>query len=100
MGAFDVNEAKSAMGSVFGRKFLGHSLWASAKVEVKRKMAAKPMATFKERIRQLNSCSGGQSLHKVVQRVRPYLMSWKAHFGLTQTPRVWRELDEWLRHRL
>ena len=27
-------------------------------------------------------------------------MGWKAYFGLAQTPRVWRELDEWLRHRL
>ena len=30
----------------------------------------------------------------------PYLLGWKAYFGLAQTPRVWRELDEWLRHRL
>ena len=27
-------------------------------------------------------------------------MGWKAYYGLAQTPRVWRELDEWLRHRL
>ena len=25
---------------------------------------------------------------------------WKAYFRLAQTPRVFRELDEWLRHRL
>ena len=30
----------------------------------------------------------------------PYLLGWKAYFGLAQTPRVWRELDEWLRHRM
>ena len=28
------------------------------------------------------------------------LLGWKAYFRLAQTPRVWRELDEWLRHRL
>jgi RNA-directed DNA polymerase len=27
-------------------------------------------------------------------------LGWKAYFGLAQTPKVWRELDEWLRHRL
>ena len=27
-------------------------------------------------------------------------VGWKAYFGRAQTPRVWRELDEWLRHRL
>ena len=95
-----VNEAKSAVGSVFGRKFLGYSLWAGPKGEVKRAVAAKPMATFKQRIRQLSRRSGGRSLHEVVQRLRPYLRGWKAYFGLAQTPRIWRTLDEWLRHRL
>jgi RNA-directed DNA polymerase len=95
-----VNEAKSALGSVFGRKFLGYCLRAGPKGVVKRAVAAKPMATFKQRIRQLSRRSGGRSLHEVVQRLRPYLLGWKAYFGLAQTPSVWRELDEWLRHRL
>ena len=29
-----------------------------------------------------------------------YLLGWKAYYGLAQTPKVWRTLDEWLRHRL
>ena len=37
---------------------------------------------------------------EVADRLRPYLLGWKAYFQLAQTPRVWRELDEWLRHRL
>ena len=36
----------------------------------------------------------------MVQRLRPYMLGWKAYFGLAQTPSVWRTLDEWLRHRL
>ena len=36
----------------------------------------------------------------MVDRLRLYLLGWKAYFGLAQTPRVWRELDEGLRHRL
>ncbi len=28
------------------------------------------------------------------------MLGWKAYFGLAQTPKVWRKLDEWLRHRL
>jgi len=63
-------------------------------------VADKPMATFKQRIRQLTRRSGGRSMPEVVQRLRPYLLGWKAYFGLSQTPTVWRELDEWLRHRL
>jgi RNA-directed DNA polymerase len=39
-------------------------------------------------------------MHQVVERLRPYVLGWKAYFRLSQTPRVWRELDEWMRHRL
>ena len=95
-----VNQAKSAVASVFGRKFLGYSLWVSKGAEVKLRVANKPMATFKQRIRQLTRRSGGRSMDEVVQRLRPYMRGWKAYFGLAHTPRVWRRLDEWIRHRL
>lgn len=95
-----INEAKSAVGSVFGRKFLGYALWVAKGREVKCAVAHKAMDNFKARIRQLTRRSGGRSMEQVVQRLRPYLLGWKAYFGLAQTPKVWRELDEWLRHRL
>jgi len=37
---------------------------------------------------------------EVVERLRPYVLGWKAYFRLSQTPNVWRTLDEWMRHRL
>jgi RNA-directed DNA polymerase len=95
-----INEAKSAVGSVFGRKFLGYALWVAKGREVKCAVAHKAMDNFKARLRQLTRRSGGRSMEQVVQRLRPYLLGWKAYFRLAQTPRVWRELDEWLRHRL
>ena len=95
-----VNETKSAVASVFGRKFLGYSFWVAKGGEIKRRVADKPMATFKQRIRELTRRSGGRSMTDVVQKLRPYVLGWKAYFGLAQTPRVWRTLDEWLRHRL
>jgi group II intron reverse transcriptase/maturase len=94
-----VNEAKSAVAGVTGRKFLGYSFWF-AKEGVKRKVAAKPLATFKQRVRQLTRRSGGRSMAEVIERLRPYLLGWKAYYGLAQTPGIWRRLDEWLRHRL
>jgi RNA-directed DNA polymerase len=95
-----VNEAKSAVASVFGRKFLGYSLWVAKGREVKFRVADKPMTAFKQRIRELTRRCGGRSMAQVVQGLRPYLLGWKAYFGLSQTPGVWRTLDEWLRHRL
>ena len=82
-----------------GRKFLGYSFWF-AKDGVKRRVADKPMATFKQRVRQLTRRSGGRSMAEVIERLKPYLVGWKAYFGLAQTPGVWRSLDEGLRHRL
>ena len=95
-----INEAKSAVGSALGRKFLGYALWVAKGRDVKCAVAHRAVEDFKARIRQLTRRSGGRSLEQVVQRLRPYLLGWKAYFGLAQTPRVWRELDEWLRHRL
>lgn len=94
-----VNEAKSAVASVFGRKFLGYSLWVAAGGAVKRKVAVKPLATFRQRVRELTR-RGGRSLTQVVEKLRPYLLGWKGYFRLAQTPGVMRELDKWVRHRL
>ncbi|SAK59358.1 group II intron reverse transcriptase/maturase [Caballeronia ptereochthonis] len=95
-----VNETKSAVASVFGRKFLGYSLWVASGGVVKRKVAAKALLAFKHRIRELSGRSGGRSMKDVVERLRPYVLGWKAYFRLAQTPWVWLVLDKWMRHRL
>jgi len=95
-----INETRSASASAFGRKFLGYELWLGPKGELKRGVAAKPMQTFKQRIRELTRRWGGRSMGEMVQRLRLYLLGWKAYFRLGQTPKVWRKLDGWLRHRL
>src|SRR5690625_1122157 len=95
-----VNETKSAVTSVFAdRKFLGYSFWMS-RGQVKRAVAFKAQATFKQRVRQLTRRSGGRSMQQVVDRLRLYMLGWKGYFRLSQTPGVWRMLDEWIRHRL
>jgi len=95
-----INEAKSAVTSAFGRKFLGYALWVAKGQEVKCAVAHKALDNFKARIRQLTRRSGGRSMGQVVEKLRPYILGWKVYFGLAQTPKVWRRLDEWLRHRL
>ena len=95
-----INESKSAVSSAFGRKFLGYELWMARTGEVKRAVAKKALETFKQRIRQLTGRSGGRSIAQVIEGLRPYVLGWKAYFGLTQTPKIWRSLDEWMRHRL
>ena len=37
---------------------------------------------------------------EVIDKLHPYVLGWKAYYGLAQTPKIWRELDEWMRHRM
>jgi RNA-directed DNA polymerase len=95
-----INESKSAITSAFGRKFLGYELRLAKQGEVKRAVSKKALETFRQRIRQLTRRSGGRSIGAVIENLRSYVLGWKAYFGLTQTLHVWRQLDEWIRHRL
>ena len=42
-----VNETKGAVTRVFGRKFLGYGFWPGPGGVIKRKVADKPLRTFK-----------------------------------------------------
>ena len=95
-----VNETKSAVADVIGRKFLGYSFWVGPKATIKLRVADKAMTTFKHRIRQLTRRNRSQSLSDIIACLRSYLLGWKGYFGLAQTPGIWRRLDQWLRHRL
>ncbi|MDN5850964.1 MAG: group II intron reverse transcriptase/maturase [Nitrococcus sp.] len=96
-----VNETKSAVAPVRGRAFLGYTFWFAARgTQVRRAVATKAMQRFKDRIRTLTRRTGGRSIEQVVDGLRAYLPGWKAYFQLAQTPGVFRELDQWLRHRL
>jgi group II intron reverse transcriptase/maturase len=63
-----VNEAKSAVAAIRGRKFLGYSFWFY-RDEVRRGVAAKALATFKQRVRELTRRSGGRSMAAVIERL-------------------------------
>jgi RNA-directed DNA polymerase len=97
-----VNATKSTVASVFQRKFLGYSFWVASGGRIHRRVADKAKRTFKQRVRELTRRSGGVSLPAVVENLRTYVLvlGWKAYFRLAQTPKVWRELDKWIRHRM
>ena len=95
-----INEEKSAVASVFTRKFLGFTFWVGPKRRVKPKVASKALVTMKTRVRQLTRRTRGRSLRETVEGLRPYLLGWKAYFRLAETPGIFHKLDEWIRHRL
>ena len=95
-----INETKSAVASVFGRKFLGYSLWVAKGKVVQLMVAKKALIAFKQKVRQLTGRSGGRSMAEVVERLREYLLGWKAYFALASSVAARLRLDEWIRHRL
>ena len=95
-----INEAKSAVGRPWDRKFLGYSFWVAPGRKVKRRVAPKALAAMKERVREITARNGGRSMTAVIAELRTYLRGWKEYFRLADTPNVMRELDEWIRHRL
>jgi len=95
-----VNEAKTTVGTVFGRKFLGYCLRRWSGDTVKIAVATKALETFKQRIRLITCRVGGRSMIQVAERLRAYLPGWKSYFRLAQTPTTFKDLDSWLRHRL
>jgi RNA-directed DNA polymerase len=95
-----VNEAKSAVACPWDRKFLGYSFWVAPGKEVRRRVAPKALERMKESVRERTSRSGGKSIDRTVDELAAYLRGWKAYFRLAQTPRIFSDLDEWIRHRL
>jgi RNA-directed DNA polymerase len=95
-----INEHKSAVARAWERKFLGFSLWVAAGRAIRCKVAKPALAAMKERVRQLTRRTRGRSLGQVCVDLASYLRGWKNYFRLAETPGIFAELDEWIRHRL
>jgi RNA-directed DNA polymerase len=93
-----VNESKSAVARSGERKFLGFTI--SNEAEPTRQIAAKALAKFKARIRELTRRTLGVSVTQLIAPLERYLMGWRGYFGFCQPPIVLRNLDAWIRRRL
>jgi RNA-directed DNA polymerase len=79
-------------------KFLGFSLTNAP--EPKRCIAAKAVARFKQKVRNLTGRPRGISIKQMTRELSSYLRGWKGYFGFCKTPSVLRNLDRWIRRRL
>jgi RNA-directed DNA polymerase len=95
-----INESKSAVDLACNRKLLGYSFWVAPGRVVKRRVASKALTAMKDRVRKITRRTRGQSMAQIAAELRGYLFGWKAYFQLADTPRAFRELDQWIRHRL
>jgi group II intron reverse transcriptase/maturase len=95
-----VNEMKSAVARPWERKFLGYSFWVAPGKVVRRRVAPKALEAMKQRVRDITTRSRGRSMNRVFAELRAYLLGWKGYFRLAETPGIFMNLDEWIRHRL
>jgi group II intron reverse transcriptase/maturase len=95
-----VNESKSAVDLAIRRKILGYSFWFAPGSVVKRRVSRKALQVLKDRVRLITKRSRGRSIERVVAELRSYLVGWKEYYRLADTPRVFSDIDEWIRHRL
>jgi RNA-directed DNA polymerase len=95
-----VNEEKSTVARVWDRKFLGYSFWVAEGKVVKLRVAPKALEEMKQRVRRITSRTGGRSMEQVTAELGAYLRGWKEYFKLSDTPRVFFDLDGWIHRRL
>jgi RNA-directed DNA polymerase len=82
------------------RKFLGFTFWVGSEGEVKRRVSPQALDRMRDRVRKMTRLTVGRSLAQVCESLREYLVGWKGYFQIAQIPRVFVDLDKWIRHRL
>jgi retron-type reverse transcriptase len=81
-----INEAKSAVGRPWDRKFLGYRVWVVPGRKVKRRVAPKALTAMKDRVREITARNGGRSMRTVIAELRAYLRAGKSTFGSPTRP--------------
>jgi RNA-directed DNA polymerase len=66
--------------------------------DIKRTIAPKSLARFKQRIRDITR--GGVSIKTTMEELATYMRGWRGYFGFCQTPEVLVALTRWVRLRL
>jgi RNA-directed DNA polymerase len=95
-----VNEAKTAVAEVWGRKFLGYRLLRRSDGRIHLGVAVQSLHTMRRRLRALTRVTVGRSLEQVAQDLSRVVPGWRAYYSLAETPDTFVKLDRWLRTRL
>jgi RNA-directed DNA polymerase len=93
-----VNDKKSAVARPQERKFLGFS-FTDGRV-IRRRIAAKAVERFKQRIREITRQAKGVSLETTMATLAPYMRGWRGYFGFCETQDLLINLTRWVRLRL
>jgi RNA-directed DNA polymerase len=95
-----INDAKSAVARPGDRTFLDYSVWVAPGRQIPRRVAPAALAAMKAQVRKVTARNRGRRFATIVAELRGYLLGWKADVRLADTPRIFRDLDQWIRRRL
>ncbi len=94
-----VNERKSAVARATKRKFLGYS-FLKRNGEILRRIAERSLERLKDKVRSLTRRTSAEPMPAIQERINRLVKGWVGYYRFAETPSVFKELDEWLRHRL
>lgn len=94
-----VNQEKTSVGYVRGKKFLGYSFYFKSG-ECRLIVHPKSWKKFKSKLKELTSRSNGMGYEQRKHSLRYFIMGWLEYFQHSDMKSKLQELDEWYRRRL
>ncbi|MFE8957369.1 MULTISPECIES: group II intron reverse transcriptase/maturase [Streptomyces] len=94
-----VNREKSKVVHARSAVLLGFGFYFT-RAGVRIRVDPKAVKRLKDRLRELTSRRWSIAMHERIAKINRFTTGWMGYFQLVDTPRVFRELDEWFRRRM
>jgi group II intron reverse transcriptase/maturase len=94
-----VNRAKSKVTPAFKASLLGFGYYLT-KGQVKIRVDRKAVKRLRVTVRRITSRTWGVSMAHRMDKLNRFSVGWTGYFGLSDSPRVFEEIDVWVRRRL
>lgn len=95
-----VNQQKSKVAPPTKSEMLGFGFWFRKGGTCAIKVVDGAKCRLKQRLRGITKRSWGCSMQHRISVLNQFIRGWMAYFGIADTNRVFKDLDEWLRRRL
>src|SRR3989338_7876910 len=94
-----VNEAKSAVGRPWQRKFLGYTI--TNEKEPRLRASVQSIKRLKDKLRAIFRRGRGSNIGQLItEELNPVIRGWGNYFSLTRVKKIPEELDFWIRRKL
>ena len=93
-----INLTKSKVARPWKAKFLGYTMTTNR--DAKLKPSPVVVKRFKDRVRKIFFMARGWSFQNTVDALKPKIRGFAVYFCLSGVKGIWKELDQWLRHRM